>query len=445
MLRRKFVGSIIAAVGISGCLEWGNAPRNTEQSEATDWNSTKRTPHSPTETSVPTSPNRIDSEPTSTSTPADQSDSEINPVPPYQGQFIDSGRKLDNFEDVSHWSGDIRQDTDRSFSGSQSLQLHSTSGEATAIADYSDDPLDLREADLSFACYQDLPDGQPSMFVDLFAPDADNRLQFKWVYHGYKDLGWQRVDIAPFETVGNPDLSAVEKVRITLNASKIRVWIDDFRAHPAPDAGKIILRFDDAHEHHYTDYFPLLSEYGYPGIEAVVLNSVGQRDRLSVAQMQEMQSDGWEMLSHTVGHDDVTKLSEVELRKNQETMKEWLTENGFERSSAYFVYPFNHYDGKSLSVLNDYVDLGFAGGGLGNVAVTNPLTIASVDAEESTARPLEAIDRAAKHRQLLVLMFHTIDTGQLKKILDHIRDKGDRLDVINASQLQEEFSRLHSQ
>lgn len=445
MLRRRFLGSIIATVGLSGCLEWGDAPRGPERSKAMRRKETD-TPRlqTPRATPVPTPTDRSDSDVTPATTSANRSAAEVNPTPPYRGRFIDGGRELDNFEDVSHWSGDIAPSTDRYFTGSQSLKLHSTAGEATAVADYSADPLDLRGVDLSFAYYPDLPDRQPSLFVDLLAPDGDNRLQFRWTYHGYNDLGWQRLDIAPFKTVGEPDLSRVEKVRISLNADRIRVWLDDFRAHPAPDAGKIILRFDDTHEHHYTDYFPLLSEYGYPGIEAVVLNSVGHHDRLSVNQMQEMQSAGWEMLSHTAGHKDVTKLSEAALREDLETVKGWLTEHGFERSAGYLIYPYNHYDGASLAVLDDYVDLAFAGGGLTNVAVTNPLTIASVDAEESAARPLKAIDLAAKHRQLLVLMFHTIDTRQLKKILDHIRDKGDRLDVINASQLQEEFSRLHS-
>lgn len=445
MLRRKLLGSITATVGFSGCLEWGDAPRGPERSEAMGWEKTDETRlQTPTATPAPPPTNRIDSEGTPASSPADRSDSGVNPTPPYQGRFIDSGRALDNFEDLSHWSGDIAPATDRYFTGSQSLKLYSTAGEATAIADYSADPLDLRGVDLSFAYYPDLPDRQPSMFVDLLAPDGDNRLQFSWTYHGYNDLGWQRLDIAPFKTVGKPDLSRVEKVRITLNADRIRVWIDDFRAHSAPDAGKVILRFDDTHKHHYTDYFPLLSEYGYPGIEAVVLNSVGHHDRLSVNQMQEMQSAGWEMLSHTMGHKDVTKRSETALREDLKTVKGWLTEHGFERSAGYLIYPYNHYDGTSLAVLEDYIDLAFAGGGLTNVAVTNPLTIASVDAEESDARPLKAIDLAAKHRQLLVLMFHTIDTRQLKKILDRIRAKGDRLDVINASQLQEELSHLHS-
>lgn len=418
MLRRKFIRSVTTAVGLS--LRWGDGSRGTKRSEAVDRKETDETfLRKPTATPVP--------------------------APPYRGRFIDGGRELDNFGDLSHWSGDIAPAANRHFTGSQSLKLHSAANEATAVADYSANPLDLRGVDLSFAYSPDLPSRQPSMYVDLLAPNRDNRLQFRWTYHGYNDLGWQRLDIAPLETTGKPDLSQVEKVQITIDAVRVRAWIDDFRAHPAPDAGKVILRFDDTHEHHYTDYFPLLSEYGYSGIEAVVLNDVGQNDQLSVAQMQEMQSAGWEMISHTTGHDDVTKLSEAALRKNLKTVKGWLTKHGFERSAKYLIYPYNNYDGKSLSVLDDYVDMAFAGGGLTNVAVTNPLTIASVDAEESLTRTLKAIDRAAKHRQLLVLMFHVIDTHQLETILDHIRDKGDQLDVINASQLQDELSRLHLQ
>jgi len=79
-----------------------------------------------------------------------------------------------------------------------------------------------------------------------------------------------------------------------------------------------------------------------------------------------------------------------------------------------------------------------------NVSLTNPLTVASVDAEESIENALRLIDLAASHRQLLVLMFHTIAPDDLRRLLDRIHAHRDRLDVVNATQLRDEVERLQA-
>ncbi len=418
MRRRKFLGTVTTAVGLS-TVSLPRVGSDIEHHETTALGDHEQTIHDQT---IP--------------------DTTRESLPSLD-RFVVEGRQLDDLEAVSHWSGDVTPADGRSFTGSQSLKVQSSTGKAIAVGDFSDDPLDLEGEDISLAYYPDLPNAQPSVYLELFAPDRANRLQLKGTYDGHVSMDWHRLDIAPHRTFGDPDLSTVERVRFIIDDDSIRVWIDDLRAHPSPDSGKVILRFDDGSLRHYTDYFPLLSEYGYPAIAGVVINSVGNDSQMSIEQLQEMEASGWEILSHTMDHDAITDLSADELRADLSASTEWLTEHGFGSSTGYFITPYNNYDGDSLDVLDEHIDLAFTGGGPTNAALTSPLTVPAVNPEKEATQTLRAIDFAAEHRQLIVLMFHGINTDRLETICEHIQSKGDQLDVITASELHATLAQLH--
>jgi len=436
--RRKFVATGALLMG-AGCVS------PTDESRDQDDKRTTRTPEStPTATEEPT---ETATEESTESEPVEDRTTDVEPdvTPAYQGVFIQSGRTVDNFETLDRWTvrkgGTAEVDTDQRFAGRQSLSYEGT-GRTVVVGDYRANPIDLTDEDISLAAKFEEPiDVQPTFYVVGEAPDHDNQVLFGTPYDGNKAAGWQRFDLAPIDTDGDPDLTDIRELKLVVNASDdtaVKFNVDDLRAHPKPDSGKIIFRFDDSHERHYTDYFPVLQDHGYSAIEAVVKQSVGHSDRLSVQQLLELQEAGWDLCNHTTKHQNIRHLSDGELRRNVREMNDWFDQYGIEQGTDMHVYTFSAYDGQSLDVLSEHFEMAFGGGGATNYSLTNPLTVNSFNAESGIEETKELLDRVASNRSLAVLMFHDeFSRAEFREIVEHVAANDDRLDVISGSDLKE--------
>ncbi|MFC7156859.1 polysaccharide deacetylase family protein [Halomarina halobia] len=306
-------------------------------------------------------------------------------TPEYQGRYFPGGRLVDDMGDLSRWSGagTVTGDGDVYFEDPQSLRYEGRH-QVTLAGDFSDDPIDLSDAALSFAAYFDTPQTQPTFALAAHAPDADNRVEFTHPYAANYDLRWQRYDVAPTRTKGSPDLSAVTKLTVNMYAGDdrpIRFWLDDIRAHPKPDRGKVIFRFDDCHRHHYTDYFKALDEYGYPGIEAVVKREIGRPGRLTVPHLHRMQDAGWDLCNHTTAHQNLAELSNGDIRANVEEMTAFFDEIDITKGTNFLVTPFGAHDGRTLDVTAEHFDLACGGSSPLNYTLTNPMRVGGSDVD----------------------------------------------------------------
>ncbi|MBE9102538.1 polysaccharide deacetylase family protein [Vacuolonema iberomarrocanum] len=115
---------------------------------------------------------------------------------------------------------------------------------------------------------------------------------------------------------------------------------------PLPEK-PILLTFDDGYAGHYTYVFPLLKEYGYPGLFSIYTSKVGEnfgRSSLSWDELREMAQDPLiTIASHSVTHpSDLTEF-DGDLRQEVFESKQIL-EAELEISIDHFVYPVGHYD-----------------------------------------------------------------------------------------------------
>ncbi len=67
-------------------------------------------------------------------------------------------------------------------------------------------------------------------------------------------------------------------------------------------ARPVIITFDDANENTYTTAFPIMKKYGFTGVLYVPYDYIGAPSKLTVDQIKEMLSVGWEVGSHTLSH-----------------------------------------------------------------------------------------------------------------------------------------------
>lgn len=110
-------------------------------------------------------------------------------------------------------------------------------------------------------------------------------------------------------------------------------------AAPLPSR-PVILTFDDGYSDAYTEVFPLLRRYGFPGSFAIVTGFVGGGDGayLTWEEVREMAGAGMEMLSHTVSHIDLGTSDDATVRDELSASKATL-EQQTGRPVRFLVYP----------------------------------------------------------------------------------------------------------
>ncbi len=102
----------------------------------------------------------------------------------------------------------------------------------------------------------------------------------------------------------------------------------------------VILTFDDGYSDGYTDAFPLLKQYGFPGSFAIVTGFVGGGAGAYVTWdlVREMAVAGMEIVSHTVSHIDLGTSDDATVWDELASSKA-LLEQATGRTVQFFVYP----------------------------------------------------------------------------------------------------------
>jgi len=123
----------------------------------------------------------------------------------------------------------------------------------------------------------------------------------------------------------------------------------------------VILTFDDGNENVYLNAFPLMKNYGFTGVVYIIANRINAEGFLSVEQIKELLSSGWEIGSHGMNHVDLVKNPQA-LRDEIGTSKKKI-EDSLEIKVTSFAYPY----GEALNLTKDWVkQIGYlAGMGLG--------------------------------------------------------------------------------
>lgn len=73
-------------------------------------------------------------------------------------------------------------------------------------------------------------------------------------------------------------------------------------ATPTESSGALAFVYDDSPREDFTETFPIHRQAGVPGCVAAVTERLGTEGHLSVGDLREMESAGWEVMSHTVRH-----------------------------------------------------------------------------------------------------------------------------------------------
>lgn len=112
-------------------------------------------------------------------------------------------------------------------------------------------------------------------------------------------------------------------------------------------AGKVpckafVLTFDDGYDDNMT-VLPVLKRYGFQAGFAIIIDRVDRGGYMGGADIEALKAAGHEILSHSVSHQNLTLLSDMELQKELQHSKAAL-QNAFRTPVQGVVYPSGKYD-----------------------------------------------------------------------------------------------------
>jgi len=129
---------------------------------------------------------------------------------------------------------------------------------------------------------------------------------------------------------------------------------------PLP-ARPVVITFDDGNEDVYKNAFPILKRLGYPATSYIIVTWIGAQNVVTMDELKDLISAGWEIGSHTMTHIDLTKdhsALNYELAQSRSTLEKDL---GVKVNTV--AYPFGAFDPTVAAKTSAYGYL--AGLGLG--------------------------------------------------------------------------------
>jgi peptidoglycan/xylan/chitin deacetylase (PgdA/CDA1 family) len=120
----------------------------------------------------------------------------------------------------------------------------------------------------------------------------------------------------------------------------------------------VILTFDDGYKNQYSNAKPILDKYGFKATFSIVCNYVGNGDnRMTWEEIKSLQQEGHGIASHTMNHDDLSKLPAQTVEYEVAQSKQCLLDQGINPKS--FAYPFNggSDDPTVLNIVASHYDL----------------------------------------------------------------------------------------
>jgi len=114
----------------------------------------------------------------------------------------------------------------------------------------------------------------------------------------------------------------------------------------------VSLTFDDGNLDQYTEFYPIMANYGLRATFYIVTSEIDAPGRLSRDQIKELYEAGNEIGSHSHTHPPLTHLSDreldFELRKSFDVLKPF--------NPRTLAYPFGVYDGRVIKFAKRYYE-----------------------------------------------------------------------------------------
>ena len=118
----------------------------------------------------------------------------------------------------------------------------------------------------------------------------------------------------------------------------------------------VTFTFDDGYEEVYTTVLPIFRKYNIPATAYIIAGAVGghfgNQKIMEWQQIRELQSNGWEIGSHTIFHKKLTELSYEQINAELEFSKIVLIEKGLKVNTL--AIPYGKYNQEIKTISKKY-------------------------------------------------------------------------------------------
>lgn len=179
--------------------------------------------------------------------------------------------------------------------------------------------------------------------------------------------------------------------------------------------GLVTLWFDDNWSSQYYNAFPIMREFGFKGVIAVITSTVCTPNYLSWPQIYRLEENGWEMVSHSKFHTcdpyvlenspqllvEETSVAKKELEEHNIFTNIFVTPCGY---SAYL------YPKVNKAILGSYSMVRIAESSINHLPLNNNPFLRSYFIDDSVpmATIKEAIENAKKESGWIIITFHQV-------------------------------------
>ncbi|WP_333954214.1 polysaccharide deacetylase family protein [Psychrobacter sp. S4(2024)] len=175
---------------------------------------------------------------------------------------------------------------------------------------------------------------------------------------------------------GSPSLANVKKIGISIaNSTDSLSEIYLGSVDTATFKPMITLRFDDQRQSVYDNAYPIMEANGLTGLIAVITgvpnlgnspNYVYGGGGMSKAELLEVQTKGWDLVSHTHVHDNLATKSYDYARADYKASRDYLRDelNVGDIASSFIVSPFSVIGASQAAAQREFFDAQVSGGHL---------------------------------------------------------------------------------
>jgi peptidoglycan/xylan/chitin deacetylase (PgdA/CDA1 family) len=240
----------------------------------------------------------------------------------------------------------------------------------------------------------------------------------KWVPIG--------LTLADATLTGAPDITAITDWQVAMGdtGTAATVWVGAIEVYPHGSGrfprGVVTICLDDTFASQWTRAKPVLDQYGFRATMFPIIGRVGAGGSLTLAQLQTMALEGWEVAPHAftdTTHAGFASMTSRAISEDVLNCQEWLWDNGF-RDYGSYAYPLGFYNGpddiiapyRGAARTIEFTDQH------DSLPPSNPLWLRSVPGVggvggNSVANVLAILDKAVTYGTWVTLTLHDITAG----------------------------------
>ena len=165
--------------------------------------------------------------------------------------------------------------------------------------------------------------------------------------------------------------------------------------------------FDDGDDTDYLVGREIFARHGVVACSAITTGWINTIDHMTPAQIIALQDAGWEIMSHTVSHPNLSSLKPEEVEVELARSKAVLENLGL---TVYnLVYPYNKSSETVRKLASKYYRSGRGGTNAFNTGSTNPYFLKSFFTKHNILLMKQHIDQAYADKSWLIFYQHEID------------------------------------